>query len=122
MMLGESRICCSGEDMLRKIVPVAVCATFLAACSTDPYTGEQKISNTAVGATAGAQLRFLVVHVEADAAARQRTEAGADQHRLAGRGRRGLADDEARRGAEQGAGARADSGVRDLLFARVRIG
>ena len=42
--------------MLRKIIPVAMSATFLAACSTDPYTGEQKISNTAVGATAGALL------------------------------------------------------------------
>jgi outer membrane protein OmpA-like peptidoglycan-associated protein len=42
--------------MLRKIALAAVAATFLAGCSTDPYTGEQKISNTAVGATAGALL------------------------------------------------------------------
>jgi hypothetical protein len=42
--------------MLRKIAFAAMAATFLAGCSTDPYTGEQKISNTAVGATAGALL------------------------------------------------------------------
>ena len=49
-------MCCSGENMLRKIAFAAMAATFLAGCSTDPYTGEQKISNTAVGATAGALL------------------------------------------------------------------
>jgi outer membrane protein OmpA-like peptidoglycan-associated protein len=35
---------------------LAAAALLLAACSTDPYTGEQKISNTAVGATTGAIL------------------------------------------------------------------
>lgn len=36
------------------VVPVVASALLLAACSTDPYTGEQKISNTAIGATTGA--------------------------------------------------------------------
>jgi outer membrane protein OmpA-like peptidoglycan-associated protein len=40
-----------------KYVSIAVLAAFgLAACSTDPYTGESKISNTAIGATSGAIL------------------------------------------------------------------
>jgi outer membrane protein OmpA-like peptidoglycan-associated protein len=38
-----------------KYVSIAVLAAFgLAACSTDPYTGESKLSNTAIGATGGA--------------------------------------------------------------------
>jgi outer membrane protein OmpA-like peptidoglycan-associated protein len=36
------------------VVPVVASALLLAACSTDPYTGQQKISNTAIGATTGA--------------------------------------------------------------------
>jgi outer membrane protein OmpA-like peptidoglycan-associated protein len=36
--------------MLKKIAIVALCATYLSACTTtDPYTGEQKVSNTAGG-------------------------------------------------------------------------
>jgi outer membrane lipoprotein SlyB len=38
-----------------KYVSVFALGAFaLAACTTDPYTGEQKLSNTAVGATGGA--------------------------------------------------------------------
>lgn len=42
--------------MLKKIVVVTVIAGFAAGCvtSTDPYTGQQKISNTAGGAALGA--------------------------------------------------------------------
>ena len=40
-----------GIDVHRAARIAAMAATFLAGCSTDPYTGEQKISNTAVGAT-----------------------------------------------------------------------
>ena len=40
---------------MNKFVNAAVGLTFLlAGCSTDPFTGEQKISNTAVGVGAGA--------------------------------------------------------------------
>ncbi|MFC6489584.1 OmpA family protein [Nitratireductor sp. GCM10026969] len=42
--------------MLKKVIAVAVVAGFTAGCvtSTDPYTGERKISNTAGGAALGA--------------------------------------------------------------------
>ncbi|WP_337184547.1 OmpA family protein [Shinella sp.] len=41
--------------MYKKCVIVAVAAAFLSACTTtDPYTGEQKVSNTAGGAAIGA--------------------------------------------------------------------
>lgn len=43
--------------MLKRIALVALCATYLSACTTtDPYTGEQKMSNTAGGAAIGAGL------------------------------------------------------------------
>jgi outer membrane protein OmpA-like peptidoglycan-associated protein len=40
--------------MSRKLVAVACAAALLGACTTDPYTGEQKVSNTAGGAALGA--------------------------------------------------------------------
>jgi outer membrane protein OmpA-like peptidoglycan-associated protein len=40
--------------MKTKIVAVVTAAAFLGACTTDPFTGEQKISNTAGGAALGA--------------------------------------------------------------------
>jgi len=41
--------------MIKKIAIVALASTFLAGCmTTDPYTGEQKVSNTAGGAAIGA--------------------------------------------------------------------
>ncbi|WP_159586608.1 MULTISPECIES: OmpA family protein [Chelativorans] len=40
--------------MFRKVILVAAVAGFAAACTTDPYTGQQKISNTAGGAALGA--------------------------------------------------------------------
>lgn len=45
--------------MSKKIVATVVAATMLAACTTDPYTGEQKVSNTAGGAAIGAGLGAL---------------------------------------------------------------
>lgn len=38
---------------MKKAVLVVMATSFLAACTTDPYTGEQKISNTAGGAVIG---------------------------------------------------------------------
>lgn len=43
----------------KKIVAAIIAATMLAACTTDPYTGEQKVSNTAGGAAIGAGLGAL---------------------------------------------------------------
>ena len=40
--------------MFKKITLALIATTFLAACTTDPYTGEQKMSNTAGGAAIGA--------------------------------------------------------------------
>lgn len=40
--------------MKMKIVAAAVAGAMLAACTSDPFTGEQKISNTATGAGLGA--------------------------------------------------------------------
>ncbi len=82
-------LCCSGEDMLRKFALVAVAATLLAGCSTDPYTGEQKISNTAVGATAGALLGTatgLVIGQTTSASTRKSMLIGAGLGALAGGG------------------------------------
>lgn len=45
--------------MKTKIVAVVAAAAFLGACTTDPYTGEQKVSNTAGGAALGAGLGAL---------------------------------------------------------------
>jgi outer membrane protein OmpA-like peptidoglycan-associated protein len=40
--------------MKLKMVAVATAAALIAGCATDPYTGEQKVSNTAGGAALGA--------------------------------------------------------------------
>lgn len=46
--------------MMKKIALVALCATYLSACTTtDPYTGQQKVSNTAGGAAIGAGVGAL---------------------------------------------------------------
>ena len=42
--------------MYRSLIVVAATAVLLSACSTDPYTGEEKVSNTAIGAGTGALL------------------------------------------------------------------
>ncbi|MGU3398739.1 OmpA family protein [Brucellaceae bacterium D45D] len=45
--------------MLKKITVALIGVTFLAGCTTDPYTGEQKLSNTAGGAGIGAAVGAL---------------------------------------------------------------
>ena len=46
--------------MIKKIAILALCATYLSACTTtDPYTGQQKVSNTAGGAALGAAVGAL---------------------------------------------------------------
>ena len=46
--------------MIKKFAVVALVATYLSACTTtDPYTGQQKVSNTAGGAAIGAGLGAL---------------------------------------------------------------
>jgi outer membrane protein OmpA-like peptidoglycan-associated protein len=45
--------------MTKKLIAVLAAAALLSACSTDPYTGEQKVSNTAGGAALGAGLGAL---------------------------------------------------------------
>ncbi len=44
---------------MKKIVISAIAAITLAACTTDPYTGRQKVSRTAIGAGTGAALGAL---------------------------------------------------------------
>ncbi len=44
---------------MKKIVALVAGAAMLSACSTDPYTGQQKVSNTAGGAVLGAGLGAL---------------------------------------------------------------
>jgi outer membrane protein OmpA-like peptidoglycan-associated protein len=45
--------------MNRKIVALVAASAVLSACTTDPYTGERKVSNTAGGAALGAGLGAL---------------------------------------------------------------
>jgi outer membrane protein OmpA-like peptidoglycan-associated protein len=39
---------------MRKIIAISLSVFWLAACTTDPYTGERRLSRTAIGAGAGA--------------------------------------------------------------------
>ena len=49
---------------MKKLILSAVAVCFLAACATDPYTGESKVSKTAwgtgIGTLAGAGIGALV--------------------------------------------------------------
>ena len=75
--------------MLRKIEIVAVSATILAGCSTDPFTGEQKVSNTAIGAGTGALLGSaagLIIGQNTSASTRKSVLIGAGLGALAGGG------------------------------------
>lgn len=51
------------DEMMKQIVAAAVAGALLTACTTDPYTGQPKVSNTvggaALGAAAGAGLGLL---------------------------------------------------------------
>lgn len=67
---------------MKKLILSAVAVCFLAACATDPYTGESKVSKTAwgtgigtlagagIGALVGGEKGALVVPVSARSAAR----------------------------------------------------
>lgn len=73
--------------MLRKFTILACAGAVLAACSTDPFTGEQKVSNTAVGAGAGALLGTaagLVIGKTTSASTRSSMLIGAGLGALAG--------------------------------------
>ncbi|WP_395689888.1 OmpA family protein [Aestuariivirga sp.] len=75
--------------MFRNITVATVCAVLLAGCTTDPYTGENKISNTAVGAGAGALLGTaagLIVGQNSSASTRKAMLIGAGLGALAGGG------------------------------------
>jgi outer membrane protein OmpA-like peptidoglycan-associated protein len=75
--------------MIRKFALAAAAAAMLAACSTDPYTGEQKVSNTAIGAGTGALLGTaagLVVGKTTSASTRSSMLVGAGLGALAGGG------------------------------------
>ena len=45
--------------MTKKLIAVLAAAALMSACSTDPFTGQQKVSNTAGGAAIGAGLGAL---------------------------------------------------------------
>ena len=45
--------------MTKRLIAVLAAAALLSACSTDPFTGQQKVSNTAGGAAIGAGLGAL---------------------------------------------------------------
>lgn len=45
--------------MYKKLAAVLLAATMLASCTTDPFTGQQRVSNTAGGAALGAGLGAL---------------------------------------------------------------
>lgn len=68
---------------------IVVGAVALAACSTDPYTGEQKVSNTAIGAglgAAGGALAGAIIGKTTDANTRKSTLIGAGVGALVGGG------------------------------------
>lgn len=46
--------------MMKKLVTFVLCASFLTACTTDPYTGQRKPSKAAIGGVAGAVLGAAV--------------------------------------------------------------
>ncbi len=78
-----------GVSMFRNLVLAVSAAGFLAACSTDPYTGEQKVSNTAIGAGTGALLGTaagLIVGQTTSASTRKSALIGAGIGALAGGG------------------------------------
>jgi outer membrane protein OmpA-like peptidoglycan-associated protein len=78
-----------GVTMYRNFVPLAAAAAFLAACSTDPYTGEQKVSNTAIGAGTGAVLGTaagLIIGKSTNASTRKSMLIGAGLGAIAGGG------------------------------------
>lgn len=75
--------------MFRKAMTIAAAAALLAACTTDPFTGEQKVSNTAIGAGTGALLGTaagLIIGQNSSANTRKAMLIGAGVGALAGGG------------------------------------
>ena len=75
--------------MLRKVTVLAAAGLLAAACTTDPFTGEQKISNTAIGAGTGALLGTatgLIIGKNTSASSRKAMLIGAGIGALAGGG------------------------------------
>ena len=75
--------------MLRKVTVLAAAGLLVAACTTDPFTGEQKISNTAIGAGTGALLGTatgLIIGQNTSASTRKAMLIGAGVGALAGGG------------------------------------
>lgn len=75
--------------MFRKAMTLVAAAALLAACTTDPFTGEQKVSNTAIGAGTGALLGTaagLIIGQNTSASTRKAMLIGAGVGALAGGG------------------------------------
>lgn len=75
--------------MFRKVMILTVAAGFLAACTTDPFTGERKVSNTAIGAGTGALIGTaagLIIGKNTSASSRKAMLVGAGIGALAGGG------------------------------------
>ncbi len=74
---------------MKHLAVIAAAALTLAACTTDPYTGEQKLSNAAIGSTVGAglgALTGLAIGKGTSASSRKATLIGAGIGALAGAG------------------------------------
>ncbi len=74
---------------MKKTTAVALAALILSACTTDPFTGQQKVSNTAIGAGTGAALGALgglIVGKNTNAKTRNAVLIGAGIGALAGGG------------------------------------
>ncbi len=74
---------------MKKTIAVALTALIVSACTTDPYTGQQKVSNTAIGAGTGAALGALgglIVGKNTNAKTRNAVLIGAGIGALAGGG------------------------------------
>ena len=75
--------------MLRKVIVLAAAGAIVAGCTTDPFTGEQKVSNTAIGAGTGALLGTaagLIIGQNTCASSRKAMLVGAGIGALAGGG------------------------------------
>ena len=75
--------------MLRKVIVLAAAGAIVAGCTTDPFTGQQKVSNTAIGAGTGALLGTaagLIIGQNTSASTRKAMLVGAGIGALAGGG------------------------------------
>lgn len=53
------------DALMKKIIATAAAAVLLQACSTfDPYTGEEKTTNTAIGASIGAGVGAVIAYLD----------------------------------------------------------